>query len=170
MIACHPNNEIEIFCLYLFNNDGGLAQNWGMEEIQLVINTKHKVVCLMHSEARQYLNVVVWRAEKGLLQNCTEDGWLVPPKIPNSPEGFSKALPKARWGKDVVSCCRLLGVGILCSCSCPHRSGHDVPINLQQDKYYSLFWNFLYEWTLKGWNLENGLSCIFQTICNILLQ
>lgn len=42
-----------------------------MEEIQLVINTKHKVVCLMHSEARQYLNVVVWRAEKGLLQNHT---------------------------------------------------------------------------------------------------
>lgn len=71
MIACHPNNEIEIFCLYLFNKDGGLGQNWGMEEIQLVINTKHKVVCLMHSEARQYLNAVVWRAEKGLLQNHT---------------------------------------------------------------------------------------------------
>lgn len=70
MIACHPSNEIEIFCLYLFNNDGGLGENWGMEEIQLVIITKHKVVSLMHSEAREYLNVV-WRAEKDLLQNHT---------------------------------------------------------------------------------------------------
>ena len=31
---------------------------------------------------------------------------------------------------------------ILCFCSCPHRSGHDVPINLQQDKCYFLFCNF----------------------------
>ena len=31
---------------------------------------------------------------------------------------------------------------------CPLRSGHNVPINLQQDKCYSLFYNFvsLYEW------------------------
>ena len=44
--------------------------------------------------------------------------------------------------------CRLLGVGILCSCSCPRRSGHDIPLNFQQDKYYSLFCSFLsiYEW------------------------
>ena len=43
----------------------------------------------------------------------------------------------------VVSCCELLGVGILCSCCCPYRSGHDVPINCQQDRCYSLFHNFL---------------------------
>jgi len=59
---------------------------------------------------------------------------------------------------------------------CPHRSSHNVPVNLQQHKYYSLFCNFLslYEGEsvilipLKvGWSLENGLSCIFQTIGNI---
>ena len=61
---------------------------------------------------------------------------------------------------------------------CPHRSSHNVPVNLQQHKYYSLFCNFLslYEGEsvilipLKvGWSLENGLSCIFQAVVNILL-
>ena len=48
----------------------------------------------------------------------------------------------------MVDCCRLLGVRVLCSCICPSRSGHDVPVNLQQDKGYSLFCSFLslYEW------------------------
>ena len=80
----------------------------------------------------------------------------------NSLKGFSKALLKARWRRRVVGCCRLLGVGILCSCSCPHRSGHDIPINFQQDKYYSLFCSFssLYEWMLQGQSPENGLSYI----------
>ena len=43
---------------------------------------------------------------------------------------------------------KLLGIGILCPCSCPCRSGHDVPVNLQWDKCYFLFCNFLslYEW------------------------
>ena len=51
-------------------------------------------------------------------------------------------------GEEVAGCCKLLGAGILCSCSCPCRSGHDVPINLPRDKCYSLFCNFscLYEW------------------------
>ena len=42
----------------------------------------------------------------------------------------------------------------------------------QQNKYYSLFCKFLIEkcYIFKGQNLENGLSCIFQAIGNILLQ
>ena len=42
----------------------------------------------------------------------------------------------------------LVVAGIICSYSCPCRSGHNVPINLQQDIYYFLFCNFLflYEW------------------------
>ena len=32
----------------------------------------------------------------------------------------------------MVGCYKLLGARILCSCNCPGRSGHDVPINLQQ--------------------------------------
>ena len=72
----------------------------------------------------------------------------------------------------MVGGCNLLGVGILCSCNSPCGSGHDVPVNLQEDKCYSLFCNFLslYEWTLKGQSLANGLACIFQAIDNILLQ
>ena len=41
-----------------------------------------------------------------------------------------------------TSWCRLF-----CPCSCPPRSGRDVPVNLQQDKWYSLSCKFfsLYE-------------------------
>ena len=37
---------------------------------------------------------------------------------------------------------------------------------------YSLFCNFLslYEWTLKDQHPQNGISCIFQALGNILLQ
>ena len=74
----------------------------------------------------------------------------------------------------VVVCCKFLDVRILCSCSYPDRPGQNVPINLQQDKCYSLFCNSLplYEWkscTLKGQSLENGLLCIFQALGNFLL-
>ena len=47
-------------------------------------------------------------------------------------------------------CCKFLGAGILCSCSCPDRSSHDVPVNLQHDKCYFLYCRkflvSLYEW------------------------
>ena len=43
----------------------------------------------------------------------------------------------------MAGCCRLLGAGILCSCSCPCRPVHHVPVNLQQDKCHSLFCNYL---------------------------
>ena len=67
-------------------------------------------------------------------------------KSPNSWKGFCKALLKARWGRGMVSYHRLTGLGILASCSCcPRRSVHFVPVNLQQDKGYCLFCNFLYE-------------------------
>ena len=125
--------------------------------------TKSKFMCSMQSEAKQ-TETSEFVAEKGLLQDHARRPVA---QAPNSSKGFGKA----KWGKGVVSCCELLGVGILCSCSCPRRSGHDVPVNLQQDKYYSLFCNFLslYEWTLKGQGLENRLSCIVQAVGNILL-
>ena len=92
-------------------------------------------------------------------------------KTLNFSKGFSKALLKVKCGRGMVSCYKLLGVGILCSCSCPCRSGHNVSINLQ-DKSYSLFCNFssLDERTLKGQSPENRQSPIFQTIGKILLQ
>ena len=66
----------------------------------------------------------------------------------------------------VAGCCKLHGVGVLGFCSCPHRPGHHAPINLQQDKYYSLFYNYLsrYEWKsvipLKVRALRMGFLCV----------
>ena len=95
-------------------------------------------------------------------------------KNPELLERFQQSAFKGevREGQGEVGCCRLLGAGILCSCSCSPRSGCDVPVNLQQDKCYSLFCNFLslYEWTLEGQSPENRLSCIFQAVGNILSQ
>ena len=68
---------------------------------------------------------------------------------------------------------------ILCSCSYPHRSGHHVTVNLQQDKCYSVLQLFISIWMksiipLKvkpgRQSLENGLSLTFQVIGNILLD
>ena len=48
----------------------------------------------------------------------------------------------------MAGCCKFLGTRILCSYNCSCGSSQKVPINLQQDKCYSLFCNFLlpYEW------------------------
>ena len=54
----------------------------------------------------------------------------------------------------VAGCFKLLGARILCSYSCPHRSGQDVPINLQKDKC-SLFCNFL---SLGEWKIVTPLK------------
>ena len=117
--------------------------------------------------------IEVWSRERFIAGPCKEN-WstLRPTKTPNSSKGFSKALLKARWGRVVVSCCKLLSVGILCSCSCPRRSDHSVPVKFQQDKCYSLFWNFLslYEWILRGQSPGNRLSCTFQDADHVLLQ
>ena len=122
-----------------------------------------RFMCLMHSEAK-HIETLEFGAEKGLSQGHAKRWVACASKAPNSCKGFSKAFLKAKRGEeDMISCCKLLGVGILCSFSCPHRSGHHVPINLQQNECYSLFCNFLslYEWTLKGQSPENRLSYIF---------
>lgn len=48
----------------------------------------------------------------------------------------------------MAGCCKHLGVGILCTCNCPDRSGNNVSVNFQEDKCYSLFCNIssLYKW------------------------
>ena len=58
------------------------------------------------------------------------DGGLVSQSaiLPNLESG----LFPTKGGEDVAGSCMFLGAGILCSCSCPYISGHDVPINLQQ--------------------------------------
>ena len=121
--------------------------------------SKRKFMCLMHTEAETKL----WSLEQRKVYCRAMEGEQVAyiPKVPNSLKHFSKALLKARWARDLVSCCKLLGVRILYSCSHPGRSGHNAPVNVQQDKFYSLFWNFLflYEWIQSP---GNTLSCIFR--------
>ena len=99
--------------------------------------TECKFVCPMHIEGKQ-TKMLDFGAEKSLLlQGHARRQVAHAPQNPNSLKGFSKAFLKARRGRGLVGYCTLLGVGILCSCRCPRRSGHDVPVNLQQDKFYN---------------------------------
>ena len=73
----------------------------------------------------------------------------------------------------MVGCYKLLGVEFFVLASILIDQVYGVPVNLTQDKHYSLFCNFLFLVNekvlyLKGQSLENGLFCIFQTIGNIL--
>ena len=76
--------------------------------------------------------------------------------LPEQSSGFLYATR----GEGMASCCRLLDARILCSCL--FRSGHNVPIKLQQDKCDSLLCNIfsLNEWksviTLKVRALRMG--------------
>ena len=98
------------------------------ETYQGLTVTKGTFRCLMHSEAKQTKTELEQRKFY-----C---------RATNSQKGFSKALLKTRWERGVVNCCILFCIRILWSCSCP-KSGHDVPVNLEQDKCYSLFCHFL---------------------------
>lgn len=71
-------------------------------------------------------NIGVWRTERFIAGPCKEIGGLCPPNIMNSTNQKCKAFLKARWERGVLSCCKLPGVEILCSCSCTQRSGHNV--------------------------------------------
>lgn len=120
-----------------------------------------KFLCLTHSEAKQYQNVGVWnrkvycRATRRLVTYAQKEPW-------NLPNGISKALLKASWERGMFHCCKHLGFEILCSCRCPCQLGHNVTVNLQQNKHYSLFYKILslYEWTLKSEPWQCAILCI----------
>ena len=76
---------------------------------------------------------------------------------------------------------KFLSDWIFCSCSCQHRSGHNIPVSLQQDKcsafvlpffplYSAIFRLISVKWVIplkvkpEGQNRENGLSNAFQAI------
>ena len=99
--------------------------------------------CAQHAVRPNSTETLESGAEKGLFQSPTRR-WVAYAPQPRTPWSIStKIFLKSTWGRDLIVCCRLLGVGILCSSCCPCRSGHDVPVNLQQDKCYSLFCNFI---------------------------
>lgn len=95
-----------------------------------------------------------------------EDGWLMSQRtiLPESESDFFYT----KRGVGMVGCCKILGIRILCSSSCPHRSSHNVPVNLHQDKCCSLFCHFLSfcEWNsivlLKVRGLSLGHSIYFR--------
>ena len=100
--------------------------------------TEPRFICPMHSETKQYQHVRVW-AEKSLLQGHTRRQEAHARQTLNSLKEFRKAFLKVRWGRGAVGCHKLLGAAIFHSC----RLGHDIPVNLQQNKCHSLFYNFL---------------------------
>ena len=134
----------------------------------------HTIILLPDTQwGQKNENVRVWRRESFIAGPTKENRWLMPPQTPNSWRVSAKHFK--RQGEGGVW---LVGANFLVwesfVLAAVLRSGRDVPVNLQQDKYYSLFCNFLFlnEWTtlyLTGQSLENGLPCIFQEIGNILL-
>ena len=96
----------------------------------------------MHSEAKQ-TKISESGEERCLLQDHTRRVVAHVLKTPKTPKAFQQNILKDQVKKGcVVGFCKLLGVGILCSYSCLCGSCHNVPINLQLDKCYSLFCNF----------------------------
>ena len=86
----------------------------------------------------------------------------------------------------MAGCYKFLGARILCSCSCQHRSGHNTPVSLQQDKcsafvlhFFPLCSAIFHFISMKqvihlkikpeGQNCENGLSNAFQAISSAFL-
>lgn len=81
-------------------------------------------------------------AEKGLFQGHVGRWVACAPQTPKLIEGFQQSAFKGKV-RGEVDCHKLLLVGILCSYSSPHRSDQGIPVNLQGDKCYSAFCNFL---------------------------
>ena len=81
--------------------------------------TKCTFLCQMQCENQTNWSITDWNRGRFIVGPCERRVTQAPAPNPKLPKGFSKAFLKARWGSDVVSCCRLLGVGIFCFYSCP---------------------------------------------------
>ena len=95
---------------------------------------------------------------------------------PNSWNGVSKAVLKAGGRDSVLTCCKSLGVGILCSWGCPQwvraPCSCKPPMGQMLWSVLQLFISLGVEhcYTLKVKSLEDVLLCIFQARDRILLQ
>ena len=172
------SNTVAI-CFFCTENENAYYQEQVFKEDYLVLNKSevpsraHHHTVTWHTVRQKNENVRVWRRESFITEPTKENRWLMPPQTPNSWRVSAKHFK--RQGEGGVW---LVGANFLVwesfVLAAVLRSGHHVPVNLQQDKYYSLFCNFLFlnEWAtlyLTGQSLENGLPCIFQEIGNILL-
>lgn len=136
----------------------------------IVLSPKWTFVCLTHREKQT--KILESGAEKRLLQDRRTSWAACASQSPDSLSGFSEALLKARLVRGMISCCKVLGVGILRSCICPHRSDCNVPVNFQQDGVllcpvtFYLCMNGL----LRVRALTRSNPVLFQATVNILLQ
>lgn len=104
--------------------------------------TEHRFVCLTYRKVKQ-TKTLKSGAEKSLFWDYERRKGGSYSQNPELPQVFQQNMLKGKVRERIVGCCKLLCVGILCSCCCPCRSGHCVPVNPPQDKYYSLFCKFL---------------------------
>lgn len=118
---------------------------------------EHKFMCLKHS--RPNWNLGVWSRERFVAGPCREMGGSCPPNL-NSSKGFQESTLTDKVRK---------GHGWLLKTSCWNPSflqlsmwsGHDVRINLWQDKCYALFCSSVSIW-MDSSRSDNGLSCVSQ--------
>ena len=90
---------------------------------------KCKSVCPTHSEAKWYQSFGVWNRERYIAMPWEETGG----SHPQNPKSFHQSPSEERWGRGVVS---------VRSFVLEVRSwlGKNIPTNLHQNKWYSLFW------------------------------
>ena len=129
------------FCLFLTENEGFITKNRYLTKItwfwiQVRYHLGHTFLLMLPDTqwGQTNRNVGVWSRE-GFCRAMQGERVHAPQTL-DSLKSFSKAFLKARWGRGVVGCCKLLGVGILCPCRCLGRSSHNVLVNLQQDKCF----------------------------------
>ena len=141
VLTQRSKTDIDKKCGYLYPSP--IHHHLSQLILSIINVTKSKLVLLTTQQANklrdellgQGIVILFWKPEDW------EDGGLLSQRT-ILPE-LKFRLFYTKRGGGVVGCCKLLGVRILCSYICPHRSGHNVPVNLQQDKCYSLFCNFL---------------------------
>ena len=118
---------------------------WGLSSLQVVKDffflpvkkvLPNASLCAWCTVRPDNIEMLEFGAEKCLLQGHERRMGALGPQTPNSLKDFSKAFLKARKGRGMVGWGKLLGVGILCSWSCPYQSSLNVPVNLCWGKCY----------------------------------
>lgn len=151
---------LDLTAPFLFSRGKDHSGVWSADFV-----AEHKFMCLKHSKAK--LKPWSLKQRKVCCRAMPGDGWLMSPK-PELLKGFQESTLTDKVRK---------GHGGLLKTSCWNpsflqlsmRSGHDVRINLWQDKCYALFCSSVSIW-MDSSRSDNGLSCVSQATNNILLM
>ena len=106
-----------------------------------VINTMSKLVQLATQQASKSRDVFWGARNNYFIQKASRPKrwWTSVPKNQLTSVRVQASFLLKGEGWSMVGSYKFLGIGILCPCSCPCRSGHDVPVNLKWGKCYFLF-------------------------------